>query len=374
MSVIVLVIGVVVTGLGLAALGFAIPIIQLSLGATLVIVGTIAFCSGLILIGLAAAVSELRRVGDLLRARPMPRRAESQAPVAAAVQAPAPQPTLPQPTVTPALPIPAAPAPAAMPAAPSLGPLPAPIPAPAPVTANQRPAPPPPVRSRPEMPVAQDPRDPEPAPTADASAAAIERLRTTIARTERPRAEPAPVADDEDVPLSPNGGHAQVQARRPISETALEPRLSPDDRVGGGTAETAKASRLDFLFRSRQSAAAAPRADQAEPNWSQGQRARGRSDTGVQPRYSDAARSASSPATAAAPVPPAAATAPAAEPRPRDLGASATQPTGTVLKSGVVDGMAYTLFTDGSIEAKLPDGTVRFNSIADLRAHIEKNP
>jgi hypothetical protein len=45
-----------------------------------------------------------------------------------------------------------------------------------------------------------------------------------------------------------------------------------------------------------------------------------------------------------------------------------------VLKSGVVDGMAYTLYTDGSIEANLPDGTVRFNSIADLRAHIEKHP
>jgi len=45
----------------------------------------------------------------------------------------------------------------------------------------------------------------------------------------------------------------------------------------------------------------------------------------------------------------------------------------TVLKSGVVDGMAYTLYADGSIEAKLPHGTVRFGSIAELRAHIESN-
>jgi hypothetical protein len=44
-----------------------------------------------------------------------------------------------------------------------------------------------------------------------------------------------------------------------------------------------------------------------------------------------------------------------------------------ILKSGVVDGMAYTLYTDGSIEAQLPQGTVRFNSIAELRAHIESN-
>jgi hypothetical protein len=45
----------------------------------------------------------------------------------------------------------------------------------------------------------------------------------------------------------------------------------------------------------------------------------------------------------------------------------------TILKSGVVDGMAYTLYADGSIEATLPHGTVRFGSIAELRAHIETN-
>lgn len=43
-----------------------------------------------------------------------------------------------------------------------------------------------------------------------------------------------------------------------------------------------------------------------------------------------------------------------------------------ILKSGVIDGMAYTLYTDGSIEAELPQGTMRFSSIDDLRAHLEK--
>jgi hypothetical protein len=375
MSVIVLVIGVVVTGLGLAALGFAIPIIELSLGATLLTAGTIAFCSGLILIGLSAAVAELRRVGDLLRVRPM-RRVESQPPVAAAAQVPAPQVSMP---AAPA-PVPVAPAPA-----PSLGPLPGPatppqpLPpaAPAPLTASQRPAPPPPARQRPEMPVAQDQRAPEPAPSssADASAAAIERLRSTLGRTERQRPEPALVPEGEEVPLSPNGGHAQVQARRQASEPALEPRLSPDDRLAGGTAQAAKASRLDFLFRSRQQAAA--RAEQNEPNWSPGQTARGAPEAAVPSRYADAGRPASPAPAPLQPESQAAATAqpgPPSEPRPRDLGASATQPSGSVLKSGVVDGMAYTLYTDGSIEANLPDGTVRFSSIADLRAHIEKHP
>lgn len=44
-----------------------------------------------------------------------------------------------------------------------------------------------------------------------------------------------------------------------------------------------------------------------------------------------------------------------------------------VLKSGVVDGMGYTLYVDGSIEAELPQGTLRFASINELRAHLEKN-
>ena len=60
---------------------------------------------------------------------------------------------------------------------------------------------------------------------------------------------------------------------------------------------------------------------------------------------------------------------PAPERRPEPAPAE----TATILKSGVVDGMAYTLYADGSIEAKLPHGTVRFASIAELRAHIESN-
>jgi len=44
-----------------------------------------------------------------------------------------------------------------------------------------------------------------------------------------------------------------------------------------------------------------------------------------------------------------------------------------ILKSGVVDGMGYTLYVDGSIEAELPQGTLRFASIHELRAHLEQN-
>lgn len=45
----------------------------------------------------------------------------------------------------------------------------------------------------------------------------------------------------------------------------------------------------------------------------------------------------------------------------------------SVLKSGIVDGMAYTLYSDGSIEAQLPQGKLRFGSITELRNHIEQS-
>jgi len=45
----------------------------------------------------------------------------------------------------------------------------------------------------------------------------------------------------------------------------------------------------------------------------------------------------------------------------------------SVLKSGVVNGMPYTLYSDGSIEAQLPEGTLRFGSITELRNHMEQS-
>jgi hypothetical protein len=53
---------------------------------------------------------------------------------------------------------------------------------------------------------------------------------------------------------------------------------------------------------------------------------------------------------------------------------SEAQPPVTVLKSGVVDGMAYSLYSDGSIEAQMPEGMMRFASIDELRAHLDQRP
>jgi hypothetical protein len=70
--------------------------------------------------------------------------------------------------------------------------------------------------------------------------------------------------------------------------------------------------------------------------------------------------------------------APPSAPEPRVIrGAFAAKGAGdvrpvSILKSGVVDGMAYTLYNDGSIEAELAEGTMRFASLSGLREHLEK--
>ncbi len=48
-------------------------------------------------------------------------------------------------------------------------------------------------------------------------------------------------------------------------------------------------------------------------------------------------------------------------------------PEPSVLKSGIVGGMAYTLYSDGSIQAELPDGTLRFASLQELRDHVSRS-
>ena len=64
---------------------------------------------------------------------------------------------------------------------------------------------------------------------------------------------------------------------------------------------------------------------------------------------------------------------PAPQAPPAEVRHEAPAATVSILKSGVVEGMAYTLYSDGSIAAQLPEGTVRFASITELRNHIEKS-
>jgi hypothetical protein len=65
-----------------------------------------------------------------------------------------------------------------------------------------------------------------------------------------------------------------------------------------------------------------------------------------------------------------------AMPRPATAGNGAAPPPtaapagAAVYKSGVIDGMAYTLYVDGSIEAELPQGTIRFASVEALQTYL----
>jgi hypothetical protein len=120
-----------------------------------------------------------------------------------------------------------------------------------------------------------------------------------------------------------------------------------------------KASRLDFLFRSKPARPAQP--ENFEAIWPADARAGRNTAPAAEPQPTPQHVERQS------------GVAPPMQDLPPEPPALEPPPSATILKSGVVDGMAYTLYTDGSIEAKLPQGTVRFGSVAELRAHIESN-
>jgi hypothetical protein len=200
------------------------------------------------------------------------------------------------------------------------------------------PRPPDPRQAEPRQaePRSPEPRPAEPTPTAaiEVSGSALERLRSTV-RPDRV------VANGEDVPLSPNGNglhHGAERKPEPRSEPRPEPEVRPTE-----PGETGKEPRLDFLFRPK-TPPRPPQQEQFDSMWPKRR-------PGDQSKPDEVARQPSGEP-------------PRAEREPRSV---------AILKSGVVDGMAYTLYADGSIEAQLPHGTVRFGSIAELRAHIENN-
>jgi hypothetical protein len=324
MSVILFILGILLTGAGIVTVGFGIPINEFNLGNTMIVAGTTAASAGLILIGLAAMVDQLTGIAAALRPRAGAR--------------PAPQPQ----AIEQGFPA------AVRPGQP-------PVPAPAPVPGSLKP----PMSAPPRAPVFAKPKaegrpgEPAPADTApEVSFSAIERLRSSLARADRKGGD---VAGTENVPHSA-GPPAQPA---PVAPGPGSNNPGPNGAApagGGATVEGFKKPPLDFLFRSK------PHEPQPEPFdavWPK----RG-------PRRSDEQADAGGSAT------PAAAEAPTERPslseRPLSAAPEESGPA-AILKSGVVDGMAYTLYADGSIEAQLPQGTVRFGSIAELRSHIENN-
>lgn len=200
------------------------------------------------------------------------------------------------------------------------------------------------------MPFAPKPKaDTQALPAAPTAApievAASERLRTKFATAARAESGPLMEAADAASTLP-----ALVRVEEDVAEVshaAVRTRAA-----NGGTAPARPVPRLDAKPRPTGAAA----------------RANGSGLNSFWPT-----RSRHNGQTAAAPV-----AAPTGEPEPAEppaaeaaeVAAAAPAPV-SVLKSGVVEGMAYTLYSDGSIEAQLPQGTVRFGSISALRDHIE---
>jgi hypothetical protein len=311
MSVILSLLGIAVAAAGVAAIGFGIPINEFTLGTTLIVAGVGALTGGLVLIGLGAVVAELGRLSETIRTRLV---------VRPQVRAEAPE--LAQP----------APAPANLAGAPV-------------AMASTRPAQPAPARARSEA--AQAPQ------ALDISAAAAERSQPSRAE----QAEPSIIADEEEVPLSPLGvAHLQTRRPRPVEGASPEPKAASEE--GGSAVEALKASRLDFLFRSKPARSASQR-ENFDAVWPADTRPGRRAENEASPPVEADQRQAEAGM--------------GAEDRAQQSVTLDEPRAAAILKSGVVDGMAYTLYTDGSIEAKLPHGTVKFGSIAELRAYIESN-
>jgi hypothetical protein len=282
MMIVLLSAGIGVVVAGFLAIGFGIPVKEFSLGSTLILSGTVAVCTGLIMLGLSAVVRELRAITARLG------------------------------------------------------------PADQAVAARARSEPPPSVFA-----------DPEPSEEAFGDGPLF--LRDQPGRENAGAADPASAAPWQDEAAR---GRARQRGNTP---TAAEP--APETKP-----------RRNLLF-STSSRKERDRAD--DPNSimpvARPPTPSVRSPEGAPPTSFEDAWPPSEP-TRPAPAFRRSARAPSAF---NDAAAGAPARADdrsqvTVLKSGVVDGMAYSLYSDGSIEAQMPEGMMRFASISELRAHLDQ--
>jgi hypothetical protein len=281
MSVLLYVLGILSVIGGVAAIVFGIPVKEFSFGNTLILSGTAGLVGGLIVIGLAAAVSHLQRIGEMLGARPLSKAGRFEP-----FEAPAKVPFPPKPKTQPRQ-------------APALEPSPA-------------------------VSVAEEPKR-EP----DFAAPSLHNPDVPLMAEE----------EAQELPLSPRNSEAAAPERSALVPESKAP-------------ENAEQSSFEPAWRS-------PR--QSDPGyfdkmWPAGERSASQ-EQGASWRESIQRAPRAEPE-------------PAPEPEPEVLPEDAPV---AILKSGVVDGMGYTLYVDGSIEADLPTGTLRFASINELRKHLEEN-
>jgi hypothetical protein len=274
-----LVAGMGVLLIGLLAIGFGIPVKEFSFGNTLILVGAVAACTGMMLVGLWTVVRELRNIAQRLGpGGATASRAGTALPTATAGAGPENEGFL---------------------------------------FGREQPAGENPGHAEPAAPWQDEAaaRDRTPAPEPAEAAPAVKPRRNLLfassSRKERERAEarttdPSAIAGIDVRPAAP-----------PVAESnQMSPPATFDDA------------------------------------WPQSERAK----------------------TAAVPPPLRSSRAPSTFADASASAAAADRSPVTVLKSGVVDGMAYSLYSDGSIEAQMPEGMMRFASIDELRSHLDQRP
>jgi hypothetical protein len=317
MYLLLLVFGALLTAAGIVLAASGMPIHDRAFDVTIVTPGIVAAVGGLALIGLGLALRVLQRIEQALAARPMPR-----------VSRPG---ELGEPDAAPE-----------RPTEPARIPLP-PKTASRPHTGSIAVAPP----------ATADEKQPEDLP--EKLPGKLPEKIPALGRSEATR-----IVDEMDLSLAATAPSAD--------ETASEVAGARSLRRRNGATATSIAPRLDVGARSSL-ASERPKGPAFDSLWPRG------------PRPMRSARQAATAQAVAAPlvVAPVPAT-PVIEPEQNSDPApeapelvAQQEATVSVLKSGVVDGMAYTLYSDGSIEAELPQGTLRFGSITELRNHIEQS-
>ena len=351
-------VGALTFAVGIAAIGYGIPNNEFGIGNTLIVSGMTAAGSGLILIGLGVVVAQLQRIADALGTRAAVRTSrpfETFEPAAAAQPQPG-QARVPFPPRTkPESPKPESP---------------------------QEIRPEPRQDARPEFrpePIAEaGSRDPfAPEPRKEPAAAVYNDRPVDYFAPSLPNPDEPPETAADEVYLSP----LHPAAPSPPSPPAFfrTPDANADRR---GPAETSdRRGPVESADRDEPAPPRAPNTyfDTMWPSEPKSAEPKPAAQKPSELHWPDIRRGEQAPGNAKL----------AGKPAPTDdLRETATnrqpdevaEPAGNagarsvaILKSGVVDGMGYTLYVDGSIEAELPQGTLRFASINELRSHLEKS-
>ena len=299
MSILLFFVGAVVAMLGVGMVGYGIPINEFSFGNTLIVGGSTAVVGGLIIIAIAVAVRQLKRIAEILAMPVHPDRLdesfESAGPSRAALT-PSQIPFPPKPKSEAVIP-------QAQPSAETL------------------------VEDHPAATAAPTLRNPD-RPPAAIEEFEVESYEDVSLSPQQPMPAPAPAKADQPAPRLPIGNDIFPGAGM-RSEPAFDARWHSSPPQQQPLERQSQPSQFDAMWPAESRPAKRPIIDETKPE----------------------------PKPVVAPTP-----APEAPSEPV-----------AILKSGVVDGMGYTLYVDGSIEAELPQGTLHFASINELREHLARS-